>query len=154
VVALGNADTALADYYAETVARLGIRERLVRDWIEDELITPQGLRNQILKEAALQSGRVDAEAISLLDEKYIVREERRRGIGWLELTHDRLVQPVRDNNTAWREAHLTPFQRQAALWDRQQRPQHLELRGQALRDAERWAKEHDSELTSSERDFL
>src|SRR5262249_41901038 len=60
VVALGNAATALADYYAETVPRLGIRERLVRDWIEDELITPQGLRNQILKEAALQSGRVDA----------------------------------------------------------------------------------------------
>jgi hypothetical protein len=154
VEALGSADTALADYYAEAVARLGSRERLVRDWIEDELITPQGLRNQILREGALQSGRVDAHAISLLDERHLVREERRRGIGWLELTHDRLVQPIRANNAAWRNTHLTPFQRQAVLWDRQGRPRHLELRGPALRAAERWAEEHDSELTSSERDFL
>ena len=154
VEALGSADTALADYYTETVERLGSRERLVRDWIEDELITPQGLRNQILKEGALQSGRVDAQAISLLDERYLVREERRRGIGWLELTHDRLVQPICANNATWRNAHLTPFQRQAVLWDRQGRPHHLELGGAALRTAQRWSEDHDSELTSSERDFL
>jgi hypothetical protein len=154
IEALGTADTALADYYAEAVARLGTRERLVRDWIEDELITPQGLRNQILKEDALQSPRVDAEAIAVLDERHLVREERRRGIGWLELAHDRLVQPIRINNAAWREAHLTSFQRQTALWERQKRPPHLEFRGHALRDAERWAKEHESELTDSERDFL
>ena len=154
VEALGSADTALADYYTETVERLGSRERLVRDWIEDELITPQGLRNQILKERALQSGRVDAQAISLLDERYLVREERRRGIGWLELTHDRLVQPICANNATWRNAHLTPFQRQAVLWDRQGRPHHLELGGAALRTAQRWSEDHDSELTSSERDFL
>jgi hypothetical protein len=49
VEALGSADTALADYYAEAVAHLGRRERFVRDWIEEELITPQGLRNQILR---------------------------------------------------------------------------------------------------------
>ncbi|MDF0495331.1 FHA domain-containing protein [Bradyrhizobium yuanmingense] len=154
VEALGSADTALADYYTETVELLGSRERLVRDWIEDELITAEGLRNQILKEGALQSRRVDAEAISLLDERHLVREERRRGISWLELTHDRLVQPIRANNATWRNIHLTPFQRQAVLWDRQGRPDHLELRGLGLRTAERWAEEHDSDLTCSERDFL
>lgn len=154
VEALGSADTALADFYAEAVTRLGGRERQVRDWIEHELITTQGLRNQIVKAEALQSQGVDAKAISLLDESRIVREERRRGIIWLELTHDRLVQPIRSNNAAWRETHLTWFQRQADLWDRQGRPGHLELRGPALRTAERWAHEHDSKLTSSERDFL
>ncbi|QIG52124.1 FHA domain-containing protein [Nordella sp. HKS 07] len=154
VEAIGSADTALADYFAETVERLGSRERFVRDWIEDELITPQGLRNQILKEAALRGGKVDTQAISLLDERHLLREERRRGIGWLELTHDRLVQPIRTDNASWRDAHLTPFQRQALLWDRQGRPHHLELRGATLRTAEYWAEEHDSELTSSERDFL
>jgi hypothetical protein len=154
VEALGSADTALAAFYAEAVARLGGRERQVRDWIEHELITTQGLRNQILKTEALQGQAVDAQAIALLDESRIVREERRRGIIWLELTHDRLVQPIHSNNAAWRETHLTWFQRHADLWDRQGRPHDLELRGPALRSAERWAHEHDSKLTSSERDFL
>lgn len=154
VEALGSADTALAGYYEEAVRHLGSRERSARDWIEDELITPQGLRNQILKAAALQSGRVDDQAIALLDERHLVREERRRGIGWLELTHDRLIQPIRANNAAWRDANLSPFQRQAALWDRQGRHSQLELRGLALRTAERWAEQHASELTSPERDFL
>jgi hypothetical protein len=154
VEALGSADTALADYYAETVTRLGARERLVRDWIEDELITPQGLRNQILKEHALQGQRVDAQAISLLDERHLVREERRRGISWLELTHDRLVQPVRSNNAIWREAHLTSFQRQAALWDKESKPSRLELGGEALAEAEAWAEAHSKELTPAEQAFL
>jgi FHA domain len=154
VEALGSADTALADYYAEAVAGLGARERLVRDWIEDELITQRGLRNQILKEDAVQSRRVDAQAISALDERHLIREERRRGVSWLELAHDRLIEPIRSNNAAWREAHLTSFQRQAALWDRQGQPSHLELRGAALRAAERWAAGRSSELTPAELSFL
>ena len=154
VEALGSADTALADYYSEAVAGLEARERRARDWIEDELITPQGLRNQILKVDALQSQRVDAEAISLLSERHLIREERRRGISWLELTHDRLVQPIRSNNTAWREAHLTSFQRQAALWDKESRPSRLELGSSALTEAERWAEAHSDELTPVEQSFL
>jgi Novel STAND NTPase 1/FHA domain len=154
VEALGSADTALADYYSEAVARLGARERLVRDWIEDELITQQGLRNQILKEDALQSHRVDAEEISALDESHLMREERRRGISWLELAHDRLIEPIRRNNAAWREAHLTLFQRQAAFWDREGRPSRLELSGAALTDAERWAAVQRDLLTPAEQSFL
>jgi hypothetical protein len=154
VEALGSADTALADYYSEVVARLGTRERFVRDWIENELITQRGLRNQILKDDALQSHRVDAQAISALDQSYLIREERRRGISWLELAHDRLIEPIRKNNAAWREANLTPFQRQAALWDRQGRPSHLELRGWPLIRAEHWAAGHSAELSCAELNFL
>jgi hypothetical protein len=154
VESLGSADTALADYYAEAVAGLGARERLVRDWIEDELLTQRGLRNQVLKEDALQSQRVDAQAISALDGRHLIREERRRGVSWLELAHDRLIEPIRSNNAAWREAHLTSFQRQAVLWDRQGKPSHLELGGAALRVAERWAAGRSSELTPAELSFL
>jgi pSer/pThr/pTyr-binding forkhead associated (FHA) protein len=154
VEALGSADTALADYYAEAMSRLGARERQVRDWIEHELITAQGLRNQVLREEALRFSGVDAQAISMLDERHLLREERRRGVSWLELAHDRLVQPIRSNNAAWRDEHLTPFQRQATLWESQNRPRDLEWRGQALKSAQRWAQRHDDELTSSERDFL
>jgi hypothetical protein len=154
VEALGSVDTALADYYARVVAKLESRERVVRDWIEDKLITPQGLRNQILMEEALQSEDLGADAITLLDGQHLVRQERRRGISWLELAHDRLVQPIRANNAAWRDSHLSVFQRQAAIWDKERRSSRLELHGPALRDAKRWAKEHDNELTPTERDFL
>jgi pSer/pThr/pTyr-binding forkhead associated (FHA) protein len=152
VEAFGNADTALADYYAEAVAGLGSRERLVRDWIEYELISQRGLRNQILKDDALQSRRVDAQAIAALDESHLIREEQRRGISWLELAHDRLIEPIRRNNTAWREAHLKSFQRQAALWDREGRPNRLELSGAALSEAERWAAVN--EITPVEQNYL
>jgi hypothetical protein len=155
VEGLGSAANALADFYASLlVTNLESRERVVRDWIEDKLITPQGLRNQILMQEALQSEDIDAGAISLLVTFHIFRVEPRRGISWLELTHDRLVQPIRANNAAWRDKHLSPFQRQAGLWNRQQRPPHLELRGAALWDAYGWAKEHESDLTSTERQFL
>jgi hypothetical protein len=154
VETLGSVDTALADYYAAEVARLGTRERFVRDWIEDVLITQQGLRNQILEQDALRSRRVDVHAISALDRSHLLRGERRRGITWLELAHDRLVEPIRRDNAAWREAHLTPFQRQATLWDRQRRPSQLELRGAPLSVAKHWAERHHGELTPTEESFL
>jgi len=154
VEALGSIDTALADYYSEVVGALGIRERLVRDWVEVTLITQQGLRNQILKEDALDNQHVDAEIISALDQGHVIREERRRGISWLELAHDRLIEPIRRNNAAWREGHLTSFQRQAALWDRDGRPSRLELRGEALTEAEHWAAAHRDEVTVTEESFL
>lgn len=155
---LGSVDTALADYYTEVVTqaaqKAGTRERLVREWVEDELITPQGLRNQVLQDNAGPSGGLDVRAIEVLEHKHLVRAERRRGITWLELAHDRLIAPVQRSNAAWREAHFTPFQRQAALWDSQGRPSHLELRGASLSEAERWAAAHRNELTQVEVSFL
>jgi hypothetical protein len=70
------------------------------------------------------------------------------------LAHDRLIEPVREDNFAWREAHLHPLQRQAALWEESGRPDGLLWREQALLDAESWAKAHEAELTSIDRDFL
>jgi FHA domain len=154
IEALGSADTALADYYATVVGQLGDRERFVRDWLEEKLITVQGLRNQVLRQDALQAQQVDEQAIALLDERYLIREERRRGIRWLELAHDRLIEPVRANNARWRERNLTLFQRLAALWGRQGEAPHLEIRGAVLSEAERWAVAHAAQLTPVEQAFL
>lgn len=154
VKALGSADTALADYYADVVGQLGGRERFVRDWISQQLITANGLRNQVLREDALQALRVDEAAIALLDRCYLIREERRRGIRWLELAHDRLVDPVRNDNLRWRDRHLMPFQRQAALWEKEGRPRHLELSGAVLGEADKWAQANRKALTAVEWEFL
>jgi len=153
VAALGSADTALADYYAEIVGRLYDRERFVRDWIEEKLITADGLRNQVQRDHAVKSQGVEEREIALLAKCYLIREERRRGIGWLELAHDRLIEPICNDNARWRERHLTRLQWAALYWDRYRHPA-LELSGKGLADAEKWADAHDDELTSAEKELL
>jgi hypothetical protein len=83
-----------------------------------------------------------------------LRAERRRGITWLELAHDRLIDPIRRNNAAWRWKGVRCASRQAALWEREHRPRRLELGGEALAEAERWAAQHQDELTQTEQSFL
>ncbi|MCP4289755.1 MAG: hypothetical protein GY792_35920, partial [Gammaproteobacteria bacterium] len=58
------------------------------------------------------------------------------------------------NNAKWFRVHLSPLQRQAALWENQSRSGGLLLRGEALEKAERWATGYQNELTPTERDFL
>src|SRR5262249_18019014 len=86
--------------------------------------------------------------------KHLVRAEQRRGATWYELSHDRLIDPARDDNKRWFDSHLSPLQREAALWDMQHRPNGLLLQSDALNEAEKWAKEHAAELTQNEEDFL
>ncbi|MFQ5858152.1 MAG: FimV family protein, partial [Anaerolineae bacterium] len=120
---------------------------------DGQLITEQGIRGQVLQ-GPEASERLDNRAIWLMVNAHLVRAEKRRGATWFELAHDRLIEPVRMDNAAWREDHLSALQRQAAVWGSQGRPADLLLRGEALEEAERWADAHPDELTRSERDFL
>ena len=157
VAAVGDVDSALSGYYAERVAAIagqtGVRERAIREWFDRHLITPQGIRGQVLQGHAESEG-LENRAITPLVDAHLVRAEKRRGATWFELTHDRLIEPVRQNNAAWFQANLSALQRQAALWDEQHRSPGLLLRGEALEEAERWADSRQDELTSTERDFL
>lgn len=157
VEAVGDVDTALADYYADRVkaaaGNTGIRERAIREWFGRQLITEQGIRGQVLRGPERSQG-LDNQAISPLVDAHLVRAEKRLNAIWYELSHDRLLEPVRNNNALWFEAHLSPLQRQADLWDNQSRSSGLLLRDEVLQDAETWAAEHQDELLPVERDFL
>lgn len=157
VAQVGDVDTALAAYYAEQVARsarvTGVSERSIREWVETELVTEQGVRGQVLKGVATSAG-LDNAVIQQLIDAHLLRAERRRGATWFELAHDRLVEPVHQDNTQWREAHLSHLQRQAALWEQEHRPDGLLLRGDAFRDGEDWAAMHADALTEGEHAFL
>lgn len=157
VEAVGDVDSALAGYYAERVAATAERaktsERVIREWVERELITEHGLRGQVLQ-GPKQSRGLNNPAIWHLVDAHLVRAEKRRGATWFELAHDRLMEPVRADNAAWREAHLSPLQRQAALWDSQDRPADLLLRDEALGQAELWLADHRRELMPVERAFV
>jgi len=156
LAAVGDVNSALGDYYAEQVAAVaaaGGNERAVRAWFDRELITPQGVRGQVLQ-GAKESAGLDNRAIRALIDAYLVRAEPRRGATWFELAHDRLIAPIRASNIAWEAANLSPLQRQAELWERQNRPADLLPRDNALREAEAWAAANAAALTETERAFL
>jgi V8-like Glu-specific endopeptidase len=155
--AVGDVDRALADFYGDQVAAIagetGTSERTIREWIEGQLITEQGIRGQVLQGPEGSRG-LDNPVIWRLVDAHLVRAENRRGATWFELAHDRLIEPVRGDNAVWREARLSVLQRQAALWEENGRPGGLLLHGEALIQAEDWAESHKDELTSVERGFL
>lgn len=157
IESVGDVDAALAGYYAERVAAVaaqtGSGERAIRDWFEHRLITPQGIRGQVLMGQDRSEG-LDNRAIRLLENAHLLRAEKRGGATWFELAHDRLIAPVRNDNAAWFQQHLTLFQRQAFLWENEKRPASLLLREQDLAEAEAWAQAHNAELKEVERDFL
>ncbi len=156
LAAEGGVGQALARYWAEQVAaaaRAGAEpERTVRDWVERHLITPQGLRGQALREPGSTQG-LSNTVLQALVSAHLVRAEERRGAVWFELAHDRLLDPVQADNAAWRDAHLSTLERQAALWECEGRPPGLLLSGLALAEGERWAAQR-KDLASAERDFL
>lgn len=150
-------DKALAGYYNEYIVRIagetGVSERQIRAWFSDRLITADGIRAQVRQGQDDSEGLPNAVVRRLVD-AHLVRSERERGGVWLELAHDRLIEPIRKANSAWRGAHLSTLQQQAALWGEQGRPDGLLLRGQTLVQAERWAAANAAELTDTERQFL
>jgi len=154
---LGNIDDTLADYYAGEVARIatlqGLVERRLRDWIERELITIAGLRGQVLKDPTVTAGLANT-AIDALVHAHLVRPERRRGADWFELAHDRLIEPVRGNNRAWREHNLSPLERRMIAWASGGRPDSLLLGGRELIEAERWIDAHAADVNDDERNFV
>ncbi len=157
ISAIGNVDQSLAEYYAEQVAVVAqataVKERDIREWFEHQLITEGGIRGQVLMELETSKGLANR-AIRELENTHLVRAEKRLGATWFELAHDRLIQPVRQNNAGWFLANLSLLQRQATLWERENRPEHYLLRDEALVEAEAWAADHPDELTAIEIDFL
>jgi WD40 repeat protein len=157
VEALGNVDQALGDYYADRLRTIseqtGTREAAIREWFEECLITPQGLRGQVL-EGPDVAGEASRTVLLRLVGAHLVRAERRRQATWYELAHDRLIEPVRRNNALWRAEHLTAFERAALLWAEQGRPDRLLLLGPDLAAAEKDPAVREGTVKARECDFL
>ena len=157
VQASGDVDTALAAYYDDCVDKIAHGdapdERRLREWFSERLITPGGIRGQVLR-GQDASGGLDNNSIARLLDTHLVRSEQRVGATWYELAHDRLLAPVRNSNTAWFEKNLHPMQRQAALWEQEGKPDRLLLRRQDLKAAESWAQAHAGSVRSIEKDLL
>jgi hypothetical protein len=96
----GKIDDTLRSYYERAVVSAArearVRETDLRDWFDRQLITPLGTRGLALVERG--SGAVNRQAVRALEERLIVRCESRAGAEWCELSHDRLIAPIRASN--------------------------------------------------------
>ncbi len=154
---LGDVEDALATYYAGTVAlaasRARVREAVLREWFENALITRQGLRGQVL-EGPLGDDEGDRVVLRELVAAHLIRPETRRQATWFELSHDRFIEPIKRDNEAWRNQHLTPFERAAILWEAESRSDRLLLTGPALADALQTAASRPEPVSRREAEFL
>jgi tetratricopeptide (TPR) repeat protein len=48
-----------------------------------------------------RTGGLPNNAVETLAREHVIRAEPRAGVRWYEITHDRLIQPIRDSNRSW-----------------------------------------------------
>lgn len=160
VAGIGDVDQALTGHYDDhlraaaqasggTPAEQLRRERRLRAWVGTALIKDR-VRDQVLRP---QGDGLDDQALAVLVNAYLIREDERRGMTWYELTHDRLVDPVLHSNAAWFEENLSLLERQAELWKSKNQSADFLLRGEALAEAEQWAAGNEG-LSADETKFL
>ena len=157
LASIGSVNESLSAYYTDQVGaaeeKFNVPERIIREWFNNQLITKQGMRSQVMLEPEKSAG-LDNQVIRFMESVHLVRGEKRGGSTWFELSHDRLIEPVRADNQKWLITHLSLLQQQAALWNQQNRPDSLLLREKELAQARSWASVHATELLPYETDFL
>jgi hypothetical protein len=152
----GNVSAALSNYYEHKLEEIVDKdfslERKIREWIDTYLITSLGLRNQVIRGKGHTQG-LDNTLVEKLIKCHLVRPEVRGNSTWYELSHDRLINPIRNRNLIWYENHLQRFQKAAALWKKQdERNDALLLTGKALAEALQW--EANNSVEPLEEEFL
>jgi WD40 repeat protein len=159
---VGDVNNALGSYFKTRVAAVtsdliaqgkNVSEYAIREWFEKKLITGDGIRNMVAQEPGGISGDLDDFVIQEFVRKGdLIRAEKRGGATFYELTHDRLVEPILQNNREWFETRSDLIQKRAALWLQAGRASTFLLRGRDLRTARRLAKTRS--LTKDEQAFL
>lgn len=155
--AVGSVNLSLENYYASRVREVavlkGVNERSIREWFGRALITVDKTRNLVARELRTKPGRLSDDVIREFVGD-LVRAELRGGAVFYELTHDRFVEPIIENNRNWLDANLSPLQKSADLWHTQGRPEGMLLRGSALESAIQNAQMGLETLSPGEQDFL
>lgn len=96
-----NYDNVFSDYYKEATKE--IREKSIF-FLENHLLTLNGYRNQIPMDDALSQG-ISSDEIKKLLDRIIIRTEKRKGIDYIEFSHDRLCVEAKRNREE-RKAYL------------------------------------------------
>ena len=99
----GNVDRALSEFYDSaldtTAAETSIAVARLRSWVKENLITSGGTRGLVYRGEHTTENLPNA-AVDVLERARLIRSEpRRRHL--IELTHDRLIEPILASNTAF-----------------------------------------------------
>lgn len=110
VRAFGNPDEALQAFYqqalAATLTGVKVNEADLREWFQQQLITPALTRGTVFRGKETTGG-IPNEAVTTLEAYHIIRAEYRSGSRWYELTHDRFIRPILKSNLAWQSERAT-----------------------------------------------
>lgn len=90
-----NCDNIFADYYQEITKDSKVRNKTIA-FFEDHLLTLGGYRNQIPLDDAYANN-VTKEEVQFLLNKVLLRTEKRKGIDYIEFSHDRLCAEAKLN---------------------------------------------------------
>jgi hypothetical protein len=85
---------------APLVVRRRISEFFIRRWFNSDLITPAGTRGTVFRGDHETAGMPNA-LVEYFANRYLIRGDWRAGAQWYEITHDRLLRPIKDSNRAW-----------------------------------------------------
>lgn len=112
-------DDALTKFYRDAIgkaaASTSVSERALRDWFGRQLITPARTRGLVYRGEKETEGLPNA-AVNSLRDSYIVRAEIRGNNTWYELAHDRLIEPILEDNQNLRAAYRNPVAEACERW--------------------------------------
>ncbi len=116
-------DHALSDFYERALSKVletrdsGVTEFALRSWFSNKLITAAGTRSIVFRnETSGETEGLPNRAVDLLAAQFLLRTELRAGGAWIELVHDRFIEPIRDANQAWLEKNRNPLTLAAQAW--------------------------------------
>jgi len=147
---------ALATFYEQTLAAVlaiashTVSERELRDWFSHTLITRDETRN-LLYQSDTETGGMFNTVVLELERRFLLRGETRSGGRWVELVHDRLIDPILEANEQWRRQH--PLVVAADLWNGERSPALL-LNGEALAEAQAQLRDNPARYGVVERHFV
>lgn len=150
-------DEALAAYYKSELARIaGADQELEQDlrfWIQENLIDPTGIRIPLRQGVQTTEG-LENQVIDKLYNAYLVRKERRLNATWYELAHDRLVQPILNDNREWFNRNLGLIGKECRRWIKHSRDPVFLLKGRELDEALQQYRSNTRAFSSQEISFL
>ncbi len=155
----GDVDTALADFYEDAiqaalqVASVNVSGRRLRTWFDEQLITEAGTRGTVYRGDETTAG-MDNRAVDALQQRFLLRTELRAGGTWMELVHDRFVEPIQRANRIWLEEHQHPLTRSAQNWFSTGKDVNLLLNRTQLHTAQAQFDTSQNEFGNLEREFI
>ena len=148
-------DRALENFYEDAVVGValetGMEEAQIRRWFGEKLIDPSRIRTQVIRTRKAAGG-LATRAVDLLLNEHLIRSERVRGARWIELVHDRLIDPILASNEKALVVH--PVSVDARNWQRAGRDPSFLYPGQKLAETIEWANANRGAVGRLEQEFL